>query len=52
MPLLAQEMQQQGRKSMQENATILLNRGVAKREELHEFLTRRGRINDEPVFRR
>lgn len=45
-PLLAQEMKSQGRKTMQECASALVSRGVVKRDEVSEFLYRRGRVND------
>lgn len=52
LPLLAQEMNQQGRKSMQEIAMSLVSRGLAKREELSEFLAPRGRISEDYAYRR
>ena len=51
-PLFAQEMKVQGRKTMQENALAILGRNLATRDELSDFLTRRGRINDEYAYRR
>lgn len=45
-PLLAQEMKSQGRKTMQECASALVSRGTVKREEVAEFLFRRGRVHD------
>lgn len=47
LPLLIQEMKTQGRKTMQETAMSLVTRNLARRDELGEFLSRRGRINDE-----
>ncbi|HBO6302933.1 ATPase, T2SS/T4P/T4SS family [Pseudomonas sp. NY15437] len=46
IPLLANEMRRQGRKSMAETAMALVSQGKATREEVREFTERRGRIND------
>lgn len=45
-PMLANEMRNQGRKTMAESAMQLVTSGKVKRAEVSEFITRRDRIND------
>lgn len=47
LPLLIQEMRSQNRKTMAESAMYLVSRGLARREDVTEFTSRRGRINDD-----
>ncbi len=46
LPQLGNEMQRQGRKSMAETAMQLVAQRLATRDEVAEFINRRGRINE------
>lgn len=45
LPQLANEMHRQGRKNMAEVSMELVRKGLVKREEVMDFINRRGRIN-------